>query len=222
MYNLFTGCQLVVLGYIVSMTGNTDTDADEVPAEPNVRDQLIAAASEHFSKYGYGKTTLADLAKAIGFSKTYFYRFFKSKQEIGEAICAQVLDKVTLSIEAEVAAAGSPTEKLRKMLRSLAYLGVDLFFEDRKLYDIAAVSYSERWLPSVRYSERLSALLRAILLEGRDAGEFERKTPLDEAIRAIMLAMQPFLDPRVLQFNLDLVPDGSNELVGLILRSLAP
>jgi AcrR family transcriptional regulator len=32
---------------------------------------------------GYGKTTVADLAKAIGFSKAYIYKFFDSKQAIG-------------------------------------------------------------------------------------------------------------------------------------------
>ncbi len=221
MYNLFTGCQSLSASYIDVMTENK-SESVGAASEPNVRDQLIAAASAHFSKYGYAKTTLADLAKEIGFSKTYFYRLFKSKQEIGEAICGQALDKILYGIETEVAAAGSPTEKLRKMLRSLAFMGVELFFEDRKLYDIAAVSYSEQWLPSMRYIDRLSVIMREILLQGREAGDFERKTPLDETIRAIILAMQPFIDPRVLQFNLDLVPDGTNEVVGLILRSLAP
>ncbi|WCM25849.1 TetR/AcrR family transcriptional regulator [Sphingomonas sp. QA11] len=199
-----------------------DPAADGGTAEPNVREQLIAVASDHFSKYGYAKTTLADLAKEIGFSKTYFYRLFKSKQEIGEAICSQVLGTIILGIEAEIAGAGSASERLRKMLRTIASMGVDLFFEDRKLYDIAAVSSSEKWGSSVRYLGQLEVLLHTILVEGRAAGEFERKTPLDEAVRAIMLASQPFVDPRALEYNLDLVPDATNEVVSLILRSLAP
>ncbi|MFX8832890.1 TetR family transcriptional regulator, partial [Acinetobacter baumannii] len=57
--------------------------AGERSGEGSVREQLIAAAEVHFARYGYAKTTLVDLARAVGFSKTYFYRFFASKQEIG-------------------------------------------------------------------------------------------------------------------------------------------
>ncbi|HEV8693418.1 MAG TPA: TetR/AcrR family transcriptional regulator, partial [Lysobacter sp.] len=39
------------------------------PADHDVRDQIVAAATEHFSRYGYEKTTVSDLAKAVGFSK---------------------------------------------------------------------------------------------------------------------------------------------------------
>lgn len=56
------------------------------PTDHCIRDQIVSAANEHFSHYGYGKTTVSDLAKAIGFSKAYIYKFFDSKQAIGEAI----------------------------------------------------------------------------------------------------------------------------------------
>jgi AcrR family transcriptional regulator len=32
--------------------------------------------------------------RPIGFSKAYIYKFFDSKQAIGEAICAQCLEKI--------------------------------------------------------------------------------------------------------------------------------
>ena len=47
------------------------------PADHDVRDQIVAAATEHFSRYGYEKTTVSDLAKTIGFSKAYIYKFFR-------------------------------------------------------------------------------------------------------------------------------------------------
>lgn len=191
-------------------------------AAPGVREQLIAAAVSHFSTYGYGKTTLADLAGAIGFSKTYFYRFFKSKQEIGEAICRQALDVILDAVKHEIAQAPTAPAKLRAMLRVIPAMSSNLFFEERKLFDIAEVSAQENWSSSRDYCQRLETLVHEILREGRQAGDFERKTPLDETARAILQAMQPFIDPRMLQHNLDLVPDGSNEVIAMILRSLAP
>lgn len=205
------------------MTETTkDHWVDEASPEAGVREQLVAAAGDHFSKFGYEKTTLADLAKAIGFSKTYFYRFFASKQEIGEAVCSQCLGKILAAIEAEIAGTPSATEKLRRMLRTIPAMSMQLFFEERKLYDIAAVSTRDAWSSSTKYYDRLAERLQSILREGREAGEFERKTPIDEVTRAILLAITPFADPRVLQHHLDLVPDRSNEVVSLILRSLAP
>ena len=44
------------------------------------------------ARYGYAKTSVSDLARAIGFSKAYIYRFFESKQAIGEAICGDCSD----------------------------------------------------------------------------------------------------------------------------------
>jgi AcrR family transcriptional regulator len=194
----------------------------DTPPDAGVRDQLIAAAGEHFCRFGYEKTTLAELAKEIGFSKTYIYRFFSSKQEIGEAICSQCLGRIVAAVDDGIASAPSATEKLRRMLRIIPAMGAQLFFEERKLYDIASASTNENWNSAKNYLAQLATKLHEIIQEGRDKGEFERKTPIDEIIRAIMMAMDPFIDPRFLQHRLDSVPDGSNEVVAMVLRSLAP
>src|SRR5438874_9848347 len=115
------------------------------PVEHNVREQIVEAAREYFSRYGYEKTTVSDLAKAIGFSKAYIYKFFDSKQAIGEAICSKTLSAIIAAVEQAVAGASTPTEKFRRMFKILTATGVSLFFNDRKLHDIAASSAGEGW-----------------------------------------------------------------------------
>ena len=158
------------------------------PVDHEIRDQIVAAANEHFSQNGYGKTTVSDLARAIGFSKAYIYKFFDSKQAIGEAICT----------------------------------GVDLFFNDRKLYDIAAFSAAERWPCAQVYEEQIKRFIFDIVREGRELGEFERKTPLDETVEAIHLALRPFVNPLLLQHNLGFIEVAPTLTSNLILRSLMP
>jgi AcrR family transcriptional regulator len=192
------------------------------PADHSIRDQIIEAADQHFSHYGYGKTTVADLAKAIGFSKAYIYKFFDSKQAIGEAICDRCLSSIVASVEESVAEGKSATEKFRRLVKTISTLSCELFFNDRKLYDIAAFSCAERWPSSEAYVQKVGEMLAEIILEGRASGEFERKTPIDEAVRAIMMVLQPFMNPIMLQYNLDAVPEGANEVASLVLRSLAP
>lgn len=190
-------------------------------AEGGIRNQIMVAANAHFSRYGFAKTTMTDLAKEIGFSKAYLYRFFDSKQAIGEAICSQTLGGILEDVM-RVSATGSAMERLRALFRRLPELEAELFFEDRKLYDIVACSAAEKWPSSVAYCDRIVDLTRDIIIQGRESGEFERKTPLDETCRAIVQTMQPFVNPLMLQYNLDLLPTAPQEVTSLILRSLAP
>jgi AcrR family transcriptional regulator len=187
-----------------------------------VRDQIVAAATEHFSRYGYAKTTVSDLAKAIGFSKAYIYKFFESKQAIGEMICAGCLSQIEAEIRAAVAEAEHPPEKLRRMFKALVESSLRLFFQDRKLFEIAASAATENWQAARAYDGRIRELLQDILQLGRQSGDFERKTPLDEAVMAIHLVMRPYLNPLLLQHGLDYTDQAPALLSSLILRSLSP
>jgi AcrR family transcriptional regulator len=182
----------------------------------------VEAAEKHFSRYGYEKTTVSDLAKAIGFSKAYIYKFFDSKQAIGEAICSKTLSAIVAAVEEAVAGATTSTDAFRRMFKSLTATSVSLFFNDRKLYDIAASSAAEGWPSARAYAERIKQILMEVVREGRETGEFERKTPLDETVHAIYLVMHPYVNPLLLQHNLDLVDDAPVQLSNLVLRSLAP
>ncbi|KFX00927.1 TetR/AcrR family transcriptional regulator [Pectobacterium carotovorum] len=204
------------------MTKHMNTHPPRGPSDHSVRDQVVEAAKEHFGHFGYEKTTVSDLAKAIGFSKAYIYKFFDSKQAIGEVICASRLAMIMDIVNSAIADAPTASEKLRRLFRALTEAGSDLFFHDRKLYDIAAVASRDRWPSAAAHEERLRQLIQQILLEGRQSGEFERKTPLDETADAIYLVMRPYIVPAQLQYNLDTAVSAAVLLSSLILRSLSP
>ncbi len=192
------------------------------PLEHDVREQIVTAAKEHFSRYGYEKTTVSDLAKAIGFSKAYIYKFFESKQVIGEKICSNCLMEMDAEIRQAVAQADSPPEKLRRLFRTAVSTTLRLFAEDRKLYEIATSAATERWQSALAYEKSIQQLLQDILEEGRQSGDFERKTPLDETGRAIYLVLRPYLNPLLLQHSLEHADEAAGHLAALALRSLSP
>jgi AcrR family transcriptional regulator len=192
------------------------------PAEHAVRDQIVEAAHEYFGHYGYAKTTVSDLARAIGFSKAYIYRFFESKQAIGEAIVGECVDEIFAKTREAVESGRDANDKLRKFAKTVTSATMDVAFNDRKIYEVATQASSENWPPVQAYVERLLALLQDILKEGRETGQFERKTPIDETCRAIYCALLVFNDPVFLQRSIDLLPDAQTEVINLILRSLAP
>ena len=192
------------------------------PVEHDVRQQIVTAAKEHFSRYGYEKTTVSDLAKAIGFSKAYIYKFFESKQVIGEMICSNCLMEMEAEIRQAVASTDTPPEQLRRLFKAIVAVTLRLFSEDRKLYEIAISASAERWQAAQAYEERMHQLLLQILDAGRQRGDFERKTPLEETGRAIFLVMLPYLNPVMLQHSLDHADEAPAQLAGLVLRSLSP
>jgi AcrR family transcriptional regulator len=204
---------IIVIRYIVSrcflnyhqvMEQETSAAASGVPgrrgpADSKRREQILEAAFAHFRLYGYRKTTVADIAKAINLSTPYLYKFFDSKQAIGEAICAHCLGAVLAEIEESVKATTSPVEKLRRVFIGLEDIGWRLLKEERKMHDLVCASFEEGWDPLAQFKEALFQLIRRIVVEGRETGEFERKTPLEETCRAIARMTELFYHPTLLE-----------------------
>jgi AcrR family transcriptional regulator len=194
------------------------------PAEHERREQILQAADEHFRRYGYNKTTVADLAKAIGVSAAYVYRFFESKQAIGEAVCTMTLAR----IDDELLAIASDSKKtatmrLRGLYKCLADRGIELFFNERKLHDLVIVAVESRWSSVMRHKDVMLEAAQRVVVDGRTSGEFERKTPLDEICRAIFETLEPFAHPMLLE--LKELPELEASVIAvsnLVLRSLAP
>jgi len=194
------------------------------PAEHERREQIIRAADEHFRRYGYNKTTVADLAKAIGVSGAYVYRFFESKQAIGEAVCSMTLGRIDAHLM-EIAndPQAKATNRLRALYRCLAEKGIELFFKERKLHDLVLAAVEGRWSSVMQHKAAMIEAARRIVSDGRASGEFERKTPLDEICIAVFETLEPFAHPMLLELK---EPDELEASVvavsNLVLRSLAP
>ncbi len=195
------------------------------PIEHRMRDQLLEIADRHFRHYGYDKTTVADLARASGVSPAYVYKFFESKQAIGEAVCTATLGRILAALDEVVATPTSATERLRSIYKVLVVKGFELFFNERKLHDIVEAAIAEHWTSVAAYRGALDDLLRRIVTEGRDAGEFERKTPIADVYPAIASTLVPFIHPTLLAQSEHARGDAqaaADRVANLVLRSLAP
>jgi len=169
------------------------------PADHKRRQQILQAADEHFRLYGYRKTTLADIAKSIHLSTPYIYKFFDSKQAIGEAMCWHCLGAVLSQIEGSVAGTNSPVEKLRRIFIGLEQIAWQLLREQPKIGELVLASFEENWESVDRFREGIFQMIRGIVMQGRKSGEFERKTPLEETSRAIARMTELFYHPSLLK-----------------------
>jgi AcrR family transcriptional regulator len=191
-------------------------------ADHERRTQILTAANEHFRDYGYSKTTVADLAKAIGMSAAYVYKFFDSKHAIGEAVCAQSLGSVAEELRGIAASPKPAATRLRLIYKTVARRGMELCFNDRRLHDLAVTACAENWQAVRDHQAALQAIVHDLIAEGRRSGEFERKTLIAETCSAVMLTLDLFSRPTMLEHNID-DPEGKAEsVVNLVLRSFAP
>lgn len=190
------------------------------PPEHATRDQIVAAAGAHFRHYGYAKTTVSDLARAIGYSKAYIYKFFESKQAIGNAVSTERLGIIITELEALVAGPLPPADKLRGVFTILIDCGEAIFFNERRLHDIVTAAVAERWPAVEHYRERIAGFVLAIVIEGREAGDFETATPIETVCHGIMTVLRPFAHPVMLEQGLPDLRCSADAAVDLILRSL--
>src|SRR6201996_4608650 len=134
------------------------------PADHKRRQQILQAADEHFRLYGYRKTTLADIAKAINLSTPYLYKFFDSKQALGEAICSQCLSGALAEVEDLAAAANSPVDKLRRVFTGLEDRAWRFLNDEKKIHDLVLVSFEEHWGSLTRFREARFQMIRKIVI----------------------------------------------------------
>ena len=86
--------------------------------EPEVRmTEILDAAQKLFAEKGYAKTTVTDILAVHGLSKGVFYYYFKSKEEVMDAIIERIITEIVASAKKIVANPNlTPQQKLSEVL----------------------------------------------------------------------------------------------------------
>ncbi|MEI7660661.1 MAG: TetR/AcrR family transcriptional regulator [Bacteroidota bacterium] len=78
-----------------------------------IRLKILLAAQEVFNRYGYGKSTMDDIAREMGKGKSTIYYYFTSKEDIFKAVIEKELDAMKSRIVDAVALKKDSREKLK-------------------------------------------------------------------------------------------------------------
>ncbi len=88
------------------------------PSSPRF-ETIVAAARSCFLRFGYAKTSFADVAKAAGISRPLIYLHFKSKDELLGAVFTAVFEERYPAVERILASRGTPAAKLARIYDQL-------------------------------------------------------------------------------------------------------
>src|ERR1700761_8117416 len=83
-----------------------------------VQQQILDAAKKLFQAYGLQKVTMDDVAKAIGKGRSSLYYYYKSKDEIFNAVMEVEIREMLSVMTTEVSKANTIEEKLRAFCMS--------------------------------------------------------------------------------------------------------
>jgi AcrR family transcriptional regulator len=92
------------------MSGFTDEERRQI------REDLIDAGRELFSKYGLQKTTVRELTEAVGIAKGTFYRFFDSKEDLYVEVLMRDRERIAGPILEDLSAMEDTREAVAHLL----------------------------------------------------------------------------------------------------------
>ena len=187
------------------------------------RQCILVAAWDLFRQVGFRKTTVADIAGALGMSSANIYRFFASKDALTEAICRNMLGSLLETVRAAAAAPGTASERIGSVLMILHRNHRDQMTHQKRVHEVVAVAMEENWGAIEEFLNACEALVGDLVAEGQAAGEFGPGDPAmlgKRTMEACAGALHPILIAKCSGDGVD-VDAIAREIVAFALRALA-
>jgi TetR/AcrR family transcriptional regulator, cholesterol catabolism regulator len=141
------------------------------PANGGVRRELILDASVRlFHERGYDRTSVREIAEAVGIQKASLYYHFRSKEAILEAVHERFMDKLFARASERHAAGGAPDELLSGYITDLLTMMrnfrpyVEVFFRER--YALTGAVWERVRDPRRRYESYIRDAITTGIEEG--------------------------------------------------------
>jgi AcrR family transcriptional regulator len=136
------------------------------------RESILKIAQEIFSKYGYKKTTLDDIANAVRKGKSSLYYYFSSKEDLFQAVIQKEVDILRRELDIVVNRNTDPVDKLRDyILTKLTVFRSMANFYNALENDVTAIEFIENI--KNRHRQEEIRMIKRILIEGVRKGIFE-------------------------------------------------
>ncbi len=159
------------------------------PRKELVRQELLTKAAEVFEKQGFAQTTILDVAQALELSRSSLYHYFKSKDEILEALVQEHAEASAERLELRFAKQkGSPSEMLKELLANSIEARMSGGARLRVLDQLAAEMPSEIKQKFDHGRRRVLDLYVKLIQQGIDSGELRPVDPRTAALAILGIA----------------------------------
>ena len=162
------------------------------------RNEILDKAAILFETNGYNKTTINDILREVNIAKGTFYYYFKSKEEVMDAIIDRYMEIGLERAEAINARKDlSPTEKLLQVILALKMGGPESGVIE-ELHNPENALMHQKSISGLVLE--LTPIMTAIVKEGIAAGDFTTAFPA-QTIQIILAASMTLLDEGIFSFT---------------------
>jgi len=188
----------------------------------DLRTQILDAAKNRFEQYGYGKTTMAEIAKDSDMSAANLYRYFKNKQDIAAACTSRCMcEHQDIMRHLVRQSFPSISEKLRAYVVEGLKATHQMYVEQPKINELVEFIASERQDIVLEKMKAQHALIAELLMQGNQSGEFSIDDVITTA-RSVQNALIKFNVPLFMALHpIDEFITMANEVVDLLLQGLS-
>jgi len=158
-------------------------------AEKDMRELIIESAKDIFSRFGFRKSTVDDIARSIHKAKSSIYYYFGSKEEIFEEVIRREYTYLKDRLSDALADEDTPEGKLRAyvLTRLRVLLKVSNFYRAITSEYLSYFGLIEKLRKD--YVQEEVQVFRGILQEGVEKGVFKIKN-IDITARTVITAMK--------------------------------
>ena len=154
-----------------------------------VRRKIIISAGQIFSRYGFKKTSMDEIAKTLSMGKSSVYYYFDSKENIFEAVVLSEANTLRSELTKAIKAVESPIDKLKSyvFVRMKSFEKLSNYYNaifDKNLNHFEFIETIRE-----KYDREELAILRLILYDGARKNVFNVKNSEYTAI-AIQTALK--------------------------------
>jgi len=130
------------------------------------RRKVVVSAGQIFSRYGFKKTTMDEIAKALKMGKSSIYYYFESKEEIFEAVVIYEANILRNELTKAIKSVDSPVEKMRNyvFVRMKAFEKLSNYYN--AIFDKNLDHFDFIETIREKYDREELAILRLILYHG--------------------------------------------------------
>ncbi len=141
----------------MSSSSKTDT---------RVPDTLLGGAMEQFKRHGFAKTSMSDIAKASGLSRTSLYTHFQAKEQVFKALSSRINEQVFEEVVRAMKAGGAWDHRLAAVVHARVSWVYVLLHDSE--YGRELINEKNRICGGqvLASNDRFEALVTAILQEG--------------------------------------------------------
>mgnify|MGYP001766940298 FL=1 len=130
------------------------------------RKKIINTAGQIFSRFGFRKTTMDEISKALKMGKSSIYYYFPGKEEIFEAVVLNEANILRNELTKAIKSVDSPLEKMRNyvFVRMKAFEKLSNYYN--AIFDKNLDHFDFVETVRAKYDREELAILRLILYDG--------------------------------------------------------